>query len=293
MFRSVKMPSVKSYAKINLYLNVTKRYKNGYHAIKSVFSLIDLYDTIKYEFLQTENPVIVGCDGIPPEQNLIFKAIKLFQSTMRSIPFQVQLTIMKKIPMGGGLGGGSSNAAAVLSLLNRLYKTHYSKKTLMKMGASLGADVPFFINGGTQIVSGFGQIMHRLDTNMSFYLVLVLPNIHADTKGKYLKLDELNLCGESYNENRIFNTLTDGLKTHNFNKIGHGIYNKFEQVLFVQHPILSQIKSDILDCSAVNSFMTGSGSTMVGLFDSSEKALSAKDILERKGYACVCAKTLI
>ncbi|MBR3732238.1 MAG: 4-(cytidine 5'-diphospho)-2-C-methyl-D-erythritol kinase, partial [Spirochaetales bacterium] len=222
------MIAVSSPAKVNLYLNVVSRYKNGYHGLRSIFAQTDLCDTMTFSVADgSQNDITVGNAELP-QDNLISKAAHLFQSTLRRIPFHVSIHTEKHIPMGGGLGGGSSNAATVLNVLNTMYKTNYSSTILQRMGAKLGADVPFFIRGGVQRVFGIGQIVSPLPTRISLPLLLVFPKTRVNTAAAYAAMDNCHICGKTYSEEKCYRLVRDGLLQGDIEQVAAGLYNKFE-----------------------------------------------------------------
>jgi len=167
-------------AKINLFLHITGQRADGYHLLQTVFRLLDLYDTIQLR--PTKDGVIKRINdvaGVPPEQDLCVRAAKLLQQHMHC-PLGVEILVEKRIPMGGGLGGGSSDAATVLLALNRLWQLNLSRKELMSLGLKLGADVPFFIFGKNAWAEGVGEQLEAINLRDSYYVVLN-PNIHVST----------------------------------------------------------------------------------------------------------------
>ena len=278
------MITVSSPAKVNLYLNVVSRYKNGYHGLRSIFSQINLCDTMSFSVAEgSQNIVTVENVELPPD-NLITKAAEMFQSTLHHIPFYVNIRTEKHIPMGGGLGGGSSNAAAVLNVLNTMYKTNYSYAILQKMGAKLGADVPFFIKGGVQRVFGIGQIVSPLPTRINLPLLFVFPKTRVNTAAAYAAMDNCHICGNTYSEQKCYRLVRDGLLTGNIDHIAAGLYNKFEEVIFPNNPELPQIKSDLVKCGALAALMSGSGSTMFGLCRTPDILHNCADKMRKLGY---------
>ena len=167
-------------AKINLFLHITGQRADGYHLLQTVFQLLDLYDTIKLK--PTSDGVVKRVNevaGVPAEQDLCVRAAKLLQQHTQC-PLGVEILVEKRIPMGGGLGGGSSDAATVLLALNNLWQLNLSRKELMALGLKLGADVPFFIFGKNAWAEGVGEQLTEINLHDSYYVVLN-PNIHVST----------------------------------------------------------------------------------------------------------------
>ncbi len=276
--------TVNSFAKVNLYLNVVSRYKNGYHGLRSIFSQINLCDTMSFSVADGPENVITVENVELPSDNLISKAAEMFQSTLRRIPFYVNIHTEKRIPMGGGLGGGSSNAAAVLNALNTIYKTNYSHTILQRMGATLGADVPFFIRGGVQRVFGIGQIVSPLPTRISLPLLLVFPKTRVNTAEAYAEMDNCHICGKNYSEEKCYRLVRDGLLIGDIEQITAGLYNKFETVIFPDNPELQKIKSDLVKCGALSALMSGSGSTMFGICENETVLHNCAEKMRNLGY---------
>ncbi|MBR6200775.1 MAG: 4-(cytidine 5'-diphospho)-2-C-methyl-D-erythritol kinase [Spirochaetales bacterium] len=278
------MIAVPSPAKVNLYLNVVSRYKNGYHGLRSIFAQTDLSDTMTFSVADgSHNDITVGNAELP-QDNLISKAVNLFQSTLRRIPFHVSIHTEKHIPMGGGLGGGSSNAATVLNVLNTMYKTNYSHTILQRMGAKLGADVPFFVRGGVQRVFGIGQIVCPLSAKCDIPILLVFPKTRVNTAAAYAAMDNCHICGNTYSEDKCYRLVRDGLLTGDIEQVAAGLYNKFETVIFPDNPELQRIKSDLVRCGAIAALMSGSGSTMFGLCENASVLHDCADKMRKLGY---------
>lgn len=165
------MIRVPSPAKLNLFLHITGRRENGYHELQSIFQLIDLYDWLEFEPLQEEHIQIDGLNNVDLEQNLIYKATQMLK------PFAQHLTglkikIEKNIPMGAGLGGGSSNAATTLIVVNQLWQCGLSIEQLAELGVKLGADVPIFVHGQNAWAEGIGEQLTFIDLDQKQYIVL-------------------------------------------------------------------------------------------------------------------------
>ncbi len=165
------MIRVPSPAKLNLFLHITGRRENGYHELQSIFQLIDLYDWLEFEPLQEDHIQIDGLNNVDLEQNLIYKATQMLK------PFAQHLTglkikIEKNIPMGAGLGGGSSNAATTLIVVNQLWQCGLSIEQLAELGVKLGADVPIFVHGQNAWAEGIGEHLTFIDLDQKQYIVL-------------------------------------------------------------------------------------------------------------------------
>jgi 4-diphosphocytidyl-2-C-methyl-D-erythritol kinase len=181
----------KSHAKVNLGLKVVNKREDGYHNIDSLFVELDLHDTISFTpsdtFSLSTNFSDLPIDG----SNLVTKSYNLLHPHKGKSTTEYSIYIEKKIPMGSGLGGGSSNAATTLKALNQLWGCDYNNKSLCKNGASLGADVPFFINGGIQHVTGIGEVLRPVtfSTMHGLHFLLIVPDIHISTVWAYKALN--------------------------------------------------------------------------------------------------------
>ena len=171
-------------AKLNLFLHVTGRREDGYHLLQSVFQLIDLQDTLHFT-LRDDQAIVRTTDiaSLPPEHDLTVRAARLLQSEAQARGLAVggaDIAIEKRLPMGGGIGGGSSNAATTLISLNHLWGTGLSRAELMRLGLALGADVPFFLLGGNAFVEGIGEHLTPIQTP-EVWFVLIHPGVNVPT----------------------------------------------------------------------------------------------------------------
>ncbi len=171
-------------AKLNLFLHITGCRDDGYHLLQTVFHLLDFGDELKFEVTESSEIERVNeIDGVSAEQDLVVKAAKLLQSTGK-VRQGVRIELMKKLPMGGGLGGGSSDAATTLVALNQLWNLRFSKKQLLELAARLGADVPVFVNGYSAWAEGIGDILEPVELEKNLgerYYLVVTPDCHVST----------------------------------------------------------------------------------------------------------------
>ncbi len=268
-------------AKVNLFLKITGQRVDGYHELVSVFVPVALYDKLKIS--KSEKGLEVYCTGreLPKGQdNLINRAaISFFEKT--GIRKGTKITLIKKIPISSGLGGGSSDAAATLKGLNQLWPNPLSKEDLEKLALSLGADVPFFLLQKPAIARGIGEILQPIENFPSFWYVIVSPDFMVSTAWAYERT-KLELTNNG-NQN-ILNSLKKGI----FN-IPDLLFNDLERVTLVKYPFLCSIKDSLIKLGALGALMTGSGPSVFGLFDSAKKAQEAGKILEsyNKGHVFV------
>lgn len=252
----------RAYAKINIGLNVISKRDDGYHNIETVFQQIDLFDQIVLTRIPESKIIIRSDDNIVPtnRNNLCYKAVELFQE-VTGIKQGVEIEIHKRIPIGAGLGGGSSNAAATLAGLTQLLQFHITSEKLQEIALRLGADVPFFLYGGTALASGVGEKITSLVLPFKFYCVLIYPNIEISTTWVYKNLTfVLTKTKKCIKLSNIFSqqVVMGDLKNM--------ITNDLEEVVFEQYPLLNQIKQLLYSKGAFFASMSGSGSTIYGLF---------------------------
>lgn len=265
------MVTKKSPAKVNLHLRVLGRRENGYHDIATLMQRISLYDEM--EFYRREKEIVVKCPGtaLPEnEDNIVYKAAKSLFSHA-SCHSGIEITIRKKIPIAAGLGGGSSNAATALVTLNYMMRFNYSKGELMKIGAKLGADVPFFIFNKTAWGTGIGDQLQTAENVPQLWLVLVNPCFYISTKMVYENLNlRLTNKVKKFSIPR-FNTVDD---------VANKLRNDLEKVTLNLHPILRKIKELLIAYGALGSLMSGSGPTVFGIFTDKKDALRAEEKLK-------------
>lgn len=252
--------TIKSYAKINFFLRVLGKRDDGYHNIKTGFQKIDLSDELTFRILKSDCNCIKitsSKNSIPTDQNnLIYKAAELFLEK-NSIKLQIEIDLIKNIPVGAGLGGGSSNGAATLLALNNIMGNPLSKNELYDLGLRLGSDVPFFISEYSAAIGmGRGEILSEIPS-LDGYLILVYPGFAISTKWVY---ENLNLTKKN-KDNILFDFSDD-----------FGI-NDLEESVLREYPVISEIKERLSYLGADRAFMTGSGSTVVGYFKDRDKAL--------------------
>jgi len=265
-------------AKINLSLDVLGRRPNGYHDVKMIMQSVDLYDEIELK-PNDEKRIIIKCDNNEiecNESNLIFRAAGALMDYVGSSD-GVTITLTKNIPIAAGMAGGSTDAAATLIGLNRLFNYGLDKETLKKIGVTLGADIPFCIDGGTCLSEGIGEILTALPSPPNCFLVIVKPDISVSTRYVY---EHLVLNGETRHPDvdGMIRDINDG----NLSKIAGGLGNLLETVTVEAYPVIARLKQILLKEGALNSLMSGSGPTVFGLFDDRDKAERALEACHRE-----------
>ncbi|MBU0462464.1 MAG: 4-(cytidine 5'-diphospho)-2-C-methyl-D-erythritol kinase [Proteobacteria bacterium] len=277
------MKKVASFAKINLFLYVTGKRKDGYHNLHSLMTQIDLRDDLYIEFAQKE--LSISCDhpDVPEdESNLAYKAAVLFYQSLKTKVCEekkgLSIEIIKRIPPGGGLGGGSSNAASVLMALNTYYKTPFSKSELMTLGLKLGADVPFFIFGYPAIARGVGEMLEKVAGLKFYHLVLCDPGVAASTAEVYKNIDFRLTANQKDN---IKTGLNVTLRGQEFD-VRDQMHNDLEESACRLYPEIKETKEEMAVLLQRKVYMTGSGSSLFALFSARENAEKGFELLLKK-----------
>jgi len=252
--------SFASPAKLNLFLHVVGQRANGYHELETVFQFLDYGDTLTIE--PTQSPTIElleNIEGVKKEDNLIYKAATLLQ-TSQNVKQGAKIGINKLLPMGGGLGGGSSNAATVLCALNTLWGLDLSREHLQELGVQLGADVPIFIYGQSAFAKGIGERLEAVEPKTPWYLVSK-PNVSISTKdvftAKALKRDTDKII-----------SLSDDLDNY---------HNDCQSYVINHYPEVAKLLAWLVEYAP--SKMTGTGACIFSRFDSREKAEQVQELL--------------
>ena len=270
---------LKALAKINLGLDVLGRRENGYHDVKMIMQSIYLYDNVTIE--KTEEPGIkleTNLNFLPvDDKNIAYKAAKMLMEEFQ-IPGGVKIVLDKHIPVAAGMAGGSSNAAAVLVGMNRLFELNLSQQDLMDRGVKLGADVPYCVMRGTVLAEGIGEILTPLDPMPKCYVLIAKPNISVSTKVVYEKLDSKEI-----DNHPDIDVIMEGLKEQDLRKIALNMGNVLEHVTVDDYPIIDDIKKVMMDAGAINAMMSGSGPTVFGIFDDKKIAKEAQRKMRNSG----------
>lgn len=275
---------VKSYAKINLSLDVLGTLPNGYHEVKMVMQTVSLYDLV--ELTKQDEGISLSCSVkfLPVNSdNLAYRAAEAFFKET-GIEGGVKIFLKKHIPIGAGLAGGSGNAAAVLTGLNKMYEANLSTEKLCEIGKSLGADVPYCIIGGTRLAEGIGEKLSPLPKMPNCHLVLVKPTFSISTKWVY---DNIDACKDLVHPPT--DNLIEALEKGDLKLLCQNMGNVLEDVSIAHYPVLTQVKEDLISLGAIGAQMSGSGPTVFGIFEDEEKANNAKEILWKKyktAYVC-------
>lgn len=253
----------KAYAKVNIALDAVGKREDGYHLLRMIMQTIDLYDLIEVTE-NSKNIISIACNKhyVPvDERNLAFKAAKLFKEEF-NIKSGVNIYIKKNIPVAAGMAGGSTDAATVLVIMNKLFKVNASVKELKKIGLKIGADVPYCIDGGTALCEGIGEVITPLDSFENKILVIVKPNFGISTKEVYQDLD-INKIHKHVDIEGVIK----GIKRNDIKYVSIHMKNVLENVTLRKHSILKEIKKDLSRNGALGAMMSGSGPTIFAFYN--------------------------
>lgn len=276
-----------AFAKINLTLRVRGRRADGYHEISTVFQTITLGDLLTFEPLPGERfELVCGAPDVPSDEtNLVRRAAAGLRERF-GVRRGARVVLAKKIPSGGGLGGGSSDAAAALVGLSRLWELPAGKRELAELGARLGADVPFFFTGGTALGTGTGTDITPLGDAPPAHLIVVTPAVNVSTAEAY---KALNAPALTKAEPAVMLPISH--EEADLSVSPRGVMrNDFEAVVFRLHPEIGRAKDALLGAGARSSMLSGSGSSVFGIFDSEGEAERAHGVLKaeagRRVFRC-------
>lgn len=265
---------IKANAKINFSLSVCGKRDDGYHLIDTVMHSVGLYDTV---FIEKADTVSVICGDLPQEDNIAFKAAKLFFEKT-GVSGGCDIKIIKNIPLSAGLGGGSADAAAVLVGLNKLYNAGLSYENLCDLAVKLGADVPFFIKGGCMRSEGIGEILTPKKPLEKGYILLAKAETKPSTAEMYKQIDSKETVLADTD------TVLSAIGENNLENLSKNLYNAFEAVWQD-----SVVKQELLKTDAKAVALTGSGPTWFAIFETLEEIKAAERVLKEKNIPCwVC-----
>jgi 4-diphosphocytidyl-2-C-methyl-D-erythritol kinase len=268
-----------AYAKINLALAIVGRRRDGYHELQTVMQSIELHDVVKIE--RSGTALVCNCGGLSGSGNLAYQAAALFQKHL-GVNDGVLIEITKQIPLQAGLGGGSSDAAAVLLLLNDIYQQPLTAEELAELAGLCGSDVGFCLTGGTKWATGRGEELEELPAAPKMDLVLVKPLGGIDTGEAYRRFDAQGQ-GRSISKQDWCRVLARG----EIEEIAWLMSNDFEPVSLAMVPEISLIKEELLLAGCYGSLMSGSGSAVFGIAQDKEHATWIGQRLLRKGFGQV------
>ena len=266
----MKQIYMKARAKVNLTLNILNKRSDGYHNLESVFQKINLYDEIYVE-KSTSDELSLSCNIIEfaNQNNIIYKAFNALKEKYSDIG-SVKVKLIKHIPSGAGLGGGSTDAAGFLKAMNKLFNLNCSESELIQIGKTLGADVPPCLQAGSFLAEGIGEIITHINQNLKYYIVIIKPDVSFSTKLMFSEVDNSCNIQQKYNSKNVIKALETG----DFSSLSDNLYNVFEEV-FDENSEIKHIKRFLIQNGASNSLMTGAGSCVFGIFDNKETSKEA------------------
>ena len=272
---------LKAKAKINLGLDVVRKREDGYHEVRMIMQMINLYDKITLR-KKTEPGITVTANlsYLPVnEDNLVYRAAKLLMDEFQ-VDGGLEIELQKYIPVAAGMAGGSTDAAAVMVGVNRIFQLGLNKKQLMERGVKIGADVPFCIMRGTALAEGIGEELTPLPAMPHCSLVIAKPKIHVSTKFVYgnLKVGELS-------EHPDIDGQVQALRENNLEQLVTRMGNVLETVTIPAYPVIDEIKHTMMKYGAMGAMMSGSGPTVFGIFEKEDKAQEVCRLLKKEKAA--------
>ena len=271
----------KAYAKINLGLDVIRRRPDGYHDVKMIMQTVDLYDVLSISKKEDETITISTQKEELPinEDNLIYKAVKLMKDTY-GFSGGVHVELVKNIPIAAGMAGGSTDAAAAMRAVNKLFDLNRPLEELEKIAVKIGADVPYCIQGGTVLSEGIGEVLTTLPDSPQCILLIAKPDISVSTKFVY---ENLNL--PELKKHPDIDAMKEAIKAGDLQGMIEQMDNVLASVTEEKYEIIGKIKQSMVKSGAVKAMMSGSGPTVFGIFETMVQAAGAFDAIKESGMA--------
>ena len=269
---------LRSYAKINLTLDVLFRRDDGYHELRTIYQTVSIYDRIR--LTRTSRDISVGCDhpGVPiDESNLAHRSAAALREAA-GITSGVNIEIEKSIPVAAGLGGGSSNAGVTLLGLQRLWGIDMPAGQVVELAKGLGSDVPFFLSGGTALGIGRGERVYPIEQVERLFLVLANPGLAVPTSAAYARLSRLT------RQEAVRTMPLTLLAAKGIRGLPLAVGNDLEEVVEAAYPEIAEVKRRLLSLGARRALMSGSGATVFGVFDNLQSAKEACDRVRSAGW---------
>lgn len=278
---------IKAYAKINIALDVVGKREDGYHLLKMIMQTVNLYDVIEITKIDSDIKLICNKPYVPiDERNLAYKAAKLFKETY-NIEDGVSINLTKNIPVSAGMAGGSTDAAGVLKLMNRIFNINASDEELRALGLKLGADVPYCINGGTALCEGIGEKITQLKPFNDKIVVIVKPPFGVSTKEVYKDFDLSKVIFHPRTEDII-----RAMENDDIHFVSNNMKNLLENVTLRKHRVILNIKESMRSYDALGTMMSGSGPTVFAFFDDMLKAQICYDEMKKKYKDVFLSRTI-
>jgi 4-diphosphocytidyl-2-C-methyl-D-erythritol kinase len=274
-----------AYAKLNLTLEITKSAENGYHEISSLFQKINFRDRISIENSFMDE--IAFNRKVFSKITTVHLARDLFREAT-SIIEPVNISVRKSIPVGSGLGGGSSDARATLDLMNKFFGNPLGKDALVAIGAKIGADIPFFFNGSTAFVSGLGDIVKPMANLKKIFLILVFPDFHSSTRIAYELFDRFGKLSSGEKTKKIVSMVSQDYSVYELNS---WLYNDFEILFRKIDSRYKKLFESVEHICETKFHLTGSGSSIFALFETLGEATRTSNRLRKAGYKHIISET--
>lgn len=273
----IKHLGLKAYGKINLGLDVLRRREDGYHEVRMIMQTVGLYDRIDIIYKdEPEITVETNLFYLPNnESNLVYKAADLLLQEFK-ISNGVHIKLKKFIPVAAGMAGGSSDAAAVLFGVNKMFSLGLTMEELMTRGVKIGADVPYCVLRGTALSEGIGEILTPLPPMPQCQVLIAKPGISVSTKFVYDNLHANELRPEQHPD---IDGMIEAIRSHDVSMVARKFGNVLETVTIREYPVIEDIKNVMKECGAAGALMSGSGPTVFGLFTSPRAAAEAYELL--------------
>ena len=279
--------TVKAYAKINLTLEIIQRLPSGYHEIKSVMQQTALCDTIAINEAHAGISITCANRTVPLNaRNSIWKAAALLKERC-AVDRGVKFNLVKRIPIGGGMGGGSANAAATLMGLNKFWQLGLSQAELFEISQEIGMDVAFCILGKTALATGRGEIVEPLPSSPKLPLIIVNPGVFVSTRTAYegLKVDELTFVDKSAQ-------MIAAIERRDFDGVVVSLHNDFESTVLDEYPVIGAVKRDLVEAGAEAALLSGSGASVFGIARSAAQAHAIAETLKPRYPFVVATHTI-
>ena len=289
---------VRANGKINFYLDVLSDGRSGCHEIKSIMQSVSLCDRVTVSAVRGQaTSVLLSCNlpYIPCDaRNIAYKAAELFLAES-DIEAEVRIRLQKRIPVAGGMAGGSTDGAAVLRALNKLFGEPLTGAKLLEAAAKLGSDIPFCLYGKTAVCTGRGEVLRPIENSAKLLLLIVPSSESVSTPWAYAELDKQfgDFSGREAQNAARFDALTAALATGSAEGIAKNMYNIFEEAILPHRPLAQRAKELLLAHGAIGAMMSGSGPTVFGIFSDMESRRLAEAALKKQGYRPKKAETIL
>ena len=279
-----------AWAKLNLNLHLLpQKLKNGFYPVKFINCQIDLNDKLLFEEKDKDIEIVCQHPQIPQQNNLVYKAAFLLKQIVQKPKLGAKITLRKNIPVKSGLGGGSSDAAATIKGLCRLWQTHLTEQDKHLLAGKLGKDVFYCLKGGLCEINSDGSCVFSLPFNLpTFWLLIIVPRQEKPSTEWMYKHLEQNKIGENLAK---LAKIKKGIKTKNKSEILNNLFNDFETLAASFYPVVKKMKEDLEKAGAAKTLLAGSGLSVVGFYETEEQALKAKEELVKIYPQIIYAKT--